>query len=317
MKGWNSMAHRTRLSERRHADRRSRMSGTSGKRATQKGRRTEAAFVTGPLRVLTSIGPFLLFGLALVSAGLVVALTAGHVAVGRAATATVTGPQRAGAAPVATGPAGTTWIPLRSQAPGDVQAAARQSALFQAHQADGGDHEQDLSRLGAPVLVHAVQPPNGTSAYTWPDVYVLPILDTAGNTVAAAELELNPPHTAVHVTSIVTYAQPRPQGSVARQSAAVAVSTLAARQHIALRPGTTPQLVYFPLDANFQNAQNAQNAQSAGSSQWTAGGTFPADPAWLVMGTDGLQRLVGVDGSIHLVSQLPIRAYSGTSNAAW
>lgn len=218
-------------------------------------------------------------------------------AVGRAA---VSGPQGTGAAPVAAGAADTTWIPLRSQAPGDILVAARQSPLFQAHRADGGDHEQDLSRLGLPVLVHAVRPPNGTSAYTWPDVYVLPILDAAGSTVAAAELELNPAHTAVHVTSIVTYAQPRPHGGIARQSSAAAVSMLATRQHIALRPGTTPQLVYFPLDARFQNAQRV------GSGAWTAGGTFPADPAWLVMGADGLQRLVGVDGSVHLVSQLPM-----------
>ena len=296
------MAHWARVSNSRHADRRY---GTSGKRAARKGHRAEASFFTRPLRALASIGPFLLFGLALVSAGVVVTLAAGHVAVGRAA---VTGLQGTGATPLVAGPAGTavpagtTWIPLRSQAPGDVQAAARQSALFQAHRADEGDHEHDLSRLGTPVLVHTVQPPNSTSAgaYVWPDVYVLPILDSAGNTVAAAELELNPAHTAVHVTSIVTYAQPRPQGSVARQSSAAAVSTLATRQHVALRPGTRPQLVYFPLDARFQTGQNA------GSDAWTAGGTFPADPAWLVMGADGLQRLVGVDGSVHLVSQLPM-----------
>jgi hypothetical protein len=297
------MAHRARSSARRHADYRSGRSRRFGKQAARKGRRTATSFVTRPLRALTSVGPFLLFGLALVTTGLVVALAARHVAVGRAAMSAITGPQRTGrasTAPVAAGAAGMTWIPLRSQAPGDILAAARQSPLFQAHRADEGDHEQDLSRLGQPVLVHAVQPSNRTSAYAWPDVYVLPILDAAGNTVAAAEVELNPAHTAVHVTSIVTYAQPRPHGSIARQSSATAVSTLAAQQHVALRLDTTPQLVYFPLDARFQNAG------SAGSGAWTAGGTFPADPAWLVMGADGLQRLVGTDNSVYLVSQLPM-----------
>jgi hypothetical protein len=193
------------------------------------------------------------------------------------------------------------WISLRSTAPADVLAAARQSSMFQEDQSSGGDHITNLSRLGTPVLVRALQPAEAIAGQ-FPDFYVVPILDASGAATDAAELALNQAHTAIQVIAIVTYSQPHADGAIARMTAATAVTAVGAQQHTALRPGTTPQLVYFPADAN---------AQETGQVTWTGGGEFPADPMWLVPGTDGRDHLVGVDGRTYTPEQLPMIKVGG------
>ncbi len=79
---------------------------------------------------------------------------------------------------------------------------------------DAGDHAHDLSRLGTPVFVRTLQ--LAGNGRIWPDYYVVPILDANGAATDAAELELNPAHTAIHVVAIATYAQPHAAGVIAR-----------------------------------------------------------------------------------------------------
>lgn len=188
------------------------------------------------------------------------------------------------------------WIPLRSKAPSDILAAARQSSLFQENLSGSGDHVSNLSRLGTPVFVRALQPP-GAVAGQYPDFYVVPILDASGAATDAAELALNPTHTAVHVIAIVTYSKPHTHGAISSLSAAMAVAAVKAQQHSTLRPNAALQLVYFPADAV---------AFETGSVKWTGGGVFPADPIWLVPGSDGRDHLVGVDGRAYYLQQLPM-----------
>lgn len=187
------------------------------------------------------------------------------------------------------------WIPLRSNAPADILAAARQSSLFQQNTAGGGDHVSDLSRLGAPVLVLAIQP-SGAAAGVYPDFYVVPILDASGSATDAAELALNPTRTAIQVIAIVTYSQPRPHGAIPRVPESAALAMVKAQQ-AALRAGSSAQLVYFPADAT---------AQETGQVTWNGGGEYPADPIWLVPGADGRDYVVGVDGRAYSPSQLPL-----------
>jgi hypothetical protein len=40
---------------------------------------------------------------------------------------------------------------------------------------------------------------------------------------------------------------------------------------------------------------------------WPGGGEFPADPIWLMPGTDGRHYLVGDDGRTYAPEQLPMR----------
>lgn len=186
-------------------------------------------------------------------------------------------------------------MPLKSTAAGDVVAAARQSALFRNHQT-AGDGAHDLSHLGAPVFVRALRPA-GMDVSDAPDFYVIPVLDTTGATTDAAELELNPQHTAIHVIAIVSYNTPRPSGAIAQMRAEDAIA-LAARANVAPLRAAPPALVYFPADAT---------AQQTGQIVWRAGGEFPADPLWLVTGGDGRSRVIGEDGAIYTLDQLPMQ----------
>jgi len=192
------------------------------------------------------------------------------------------------------------WIALRSTAPSDIIAAARSSTLFREQRSGTGDHMQDLSRLGTPVLVQPLQPSAtlGGQTVVYPDFYVLPILNAAAATTDAAELELNPAHTAIHAIALVTYTQPRPQGRIALLQARDALANVAARAHVSPRAGSQPRLVYLPLDAQ---------AQAMGQLVWKAGGELPADPLWLVPGADGQEHLAGNDGNVYLPSQVPVQ----------
>lgn len=187
------------------------------------------------------------------------------------------------------------WIALRSTSAADIIAAARQSSLFRQNTSGGGDHVSDLSRLGTPALVLAIQPP-GATVGQFPDFYVVPILNASGAATDAAELALNSSHTAIQVIAIVTYSQPHPHGAIPRvpQSTALADATA---QHAALRAGSSAQLVYFPADAT---------AQETGKVTWNGGGEYPADPIWLVPGANGRDTLVGADGRVYNSDQLPM-----------
>jgi hypothetical protein len=188
------------------------------------------------------------------------------------------------------------WIPLRSTAPTDIIAAARQSDLFRHNMADGGDHVADLSRLGTPVYVQAIQP-RGAAAGQYPDFYVIPVLNSAGAVTDAAELQLNRAHKAIHVIAIATYAQPRPSGALTAMSSANALAALKGQRHLAARQGSVPTLAYFPGDAA---------AQETGQVTWTGGGEFPADPIWLMPGANGHDYIAGTDGRVYDVNQLPM-----------
>jgi hypothetical protein len=195
----------------------------------------------------------------------------------------------------------SAWIPLRSSASADILAAVRQSTLFAENRSDSGDHAHDLTRLGSPVFVQAMQPAGTTApadaGAVWPDFFVIPILDVQGNTTDAAEAQLNPAHTALHVIAIVTYTHSRPAGTVTAVTMADAVAAVATQAHTTVRAGSQPRLVYVPIDAA---------AQETGKIVWTAGGESPTDPLWLISGADGHDRVVGDDGRLYTVAQVPV-----------
>ncbi len=247
-------------------------------------------------RISTFLGnaAFLLLGLAVVGLGAALMLMNQRPSSGSAASGSVANQAESRMANTQT----TTgdWIPLRSKAPADIIAAARQSSLFQQNLTGNGDHVTNVSRLGAPLLVGALQPA-GAAAGQYPDFYIVPILNTSGAATDAAELELNPTHTAIQVIAIVTYSQPHEHGAIARMTAAASIKAVQAQHHSALRSNTAPRLIYFPADAA---------SQGTGQVTWTGGGEFPADPIWLIPGSDGRNHLAGEDGRAYYQDQLPM-----------
>jgi hypothetical protein len=185
-------------------------------------------------------------------------------------------------------------IPLASQSPSDIIAAARKSTLFTVDRSGNGDYVKDLSRLGIPQLIQALHMPGKASA---PDYYDIPIFDGTGATIAVAQLQLDAAHTSIIVAAITTYAQPLPHDTLTHMSSAAAVSAVQARRHIGLQTGRQPRLVYFPGD---------RAAEATGKITWVAGGQMPYDPIWAVPGADGKDYIVGDDGQVYTLDQLPL-----------
>lgn len=190
----------------------------------------------------------------------------------------------------------TQWIPLKSQAPGDIIAAARTSPMLAMptgdNQAGNGDYLHDLSHLDTPVLIRAIA---GVHAAA-PDYYDVPVLNASHQIVGVILLELNPSHTAISVTDIVTYPSPHPAGALSRLTEQQAVQSVQTHVHVGLRSGASPYLVYFPPD---------YQAEETGKLTWVSGGQSPYDPIWLVPGADNHDHVVGTDGQVYDVSQLP------------
>jgi len=194
----------------------------------------------------------------------------------------------------ATANTGSGWIQLASDTPGAVIAAARKTTLFTMDRSGNGDYLKDLSHLENPVLVLALHP---AGSIVMPDYYIIPIDDKSGVIVGAAELALNPTHTAIQLTSIITYSSPRPHGQMAHVGMSAAQADVAGQQHVAMKSGAQPQLVYVPIDAG---------ALETGQVTWTGGGLYPADPIWMIPGADGQDHIVGTDGHAYSMSSVPV-----------
>jgi hypothetical protein len=196
-----------------------------------------------------------------------------------------------GAAPTSSGP---QWIALKSEAPGDILAAVRQSRLFNVNRSENGDYLKDLSHLDVPRLVTELRLSASSQGI---DCYVVPILDRSGNTVGAAVAWLNPAHTATYVGYIRAYDAPLLAWTGTLPSSAQAVRITQVHHHIGLRAAAQPRLVYFPFDFH---------GRWAGTVKWNAGGEGPDTPVWLVPGADGKDHVVGADGHAYYVRELPI-----------
>jgi hypothetical protein len=193
----------------------------------------------------------------------------------------------------ATVDAGSGWIHITSDSPDAIIAAAHKTTLFNVNRSSDGDY-LDISRLETPILVRAL---STTGSIVMPDYYVIPIDNAAGEIAGAAELALNSTHTAIQLTSIITYSSPRPHGEVARVRLSAAQADLSSQHHVMLRSGAEAQLIYVPIDAT---------ALESGEITWNGGGLYPADPIWLIPGADGEDHVVGVDGQAYNASSVPI-----------
>lgn len=262
------------------------MKTTTNKTARRHGRQPRSR-AGSAARWLTAHSPFLLLALAVLFGLGVMALAGNRGATAGSAPSAPDAPRTTTSGTATALPAG--WIRLASHSPADILAAARQSPLLQTGSSDGGDHPTDFSRLGTPVLVRALR----TAQFgAMPDFYVVPVLNAAGQTTDAVELQLDAGHTAVNVIAVVTYTQPRPAGRVASLAPSAALAAVSSQHHVALRASAQPTLVYIPMDT------------SAGQ-VWTAGGASPVDPVWMVPGADGQSHVVGSDGKAYYLRDLP------------
>lgn len=187
---------------------------------------------------------------------------------------------------------GPGWIPLVSEQPADVLTAMKSISLFHMNLNDNGDHIHDLSHLGTPLLVRALQPVGAKVS----DYYVLPVLNTAGATSDVLEYELNTERSALRFVTVVSYMKPFANGIV-QFSAAQASSAIQTQRRVIAKAGAQPYLVFFPTNAS---------ARQDGTVIWNGGGDAPDNPIWMIPGEDGVNYLLGNDGKVYAQKDLPI-----------
>ncbi len=98
-------------------------------------------------------------------------------------------------------PPGAQWIPLASQSPSDVIAAAKQSTTFQ-NSASGQGDSIDVSHLGTPVYVLGLSTSYSSAL---PALYDIPLLGAGSAVIGAIVCELNPTGTAISVLSFRSF----------------------------------------------------------------------------------------------------------------
>jgi hypothetical protein len=165
-------------------------------------------------------------------------------------------------------------------------------SLFHMNLNDNGDHIHDLSHLGTPLLVRALQPVGAHVS----DYYVLPVLDTTGATSDVLEYELNADHTSLRFVTVVSYMKPFANGIV-QFSAVQASSAVQTQRHVTATADAQPYLVFFPTNAS---------ARQDGTVVWNGGGDAPDNPIWLIPGVDGVNYVLGNDGKVYAQRDLPI-----------
>ncbi|HKT37585.1 MAG TPA: hypothetical protein VJR48_04390, partial [Ktedonobacterales bacterium] len=168
----------------------------------------------------------------------------------------------------------------------------KQTWIFNIDLSDGGDHIHDLSHLGTPLLVRGLAPQGIAIA----DYYVLPIMDAHGVITDIGEFELNVTHTALRFAATTSFDGRYP---IVRQSPGAAITAVRVQRHVAMKPGTQPYLVFFPIDAY---------DLETGKVVWKAGGLWPGEPLWLVPGSDGQNYLYGNDGKVYAQREIPMSA---------
>lgn len=188
------------------------------------------------------------------------------------------------------------WVPLRSEAPADVLAAAESTIDYQS-EITANDPAGQGMRMGTPATPVLVKPYR--SDVNLPEEWLIPVVNHAGTPIVMMEFDYDPvryrlgpggfgamggdPFYATHPFPAV--------------SADAAIAAVQRERHVALLPGYGPELIYFPPD---------HLGFIMGKNNWASGGTAPLDPIWRVPGTDGRWYYVDHDGHSHLGSEIPV-----------
>lgn len=194
------------------------------------------------------------------------------------------------------------WVSLKSTAPADVRAAARDSRTYQtvlAAPQSGLGHELQVGALGTPVLVHVYHPTNGAT-----DVWVVPVLDPAApgaHVVGLLDFAYDATNMRMRALTFAgpfqpgdpEYGQPFP-----RTTASQATARFSAAHASLVASAGQPELVYFSANLDKIAGPNP-------TVQWTGGGQFPDLAVWRIPAA-GADYLVGLDNKVYAANQAPL-----------
>lgn len=187
------------------------------------------------------------------------------------------------------------WVPLRSEAPGDVLAVLTHNKMFLTVESRYGQVGSDL-----PVLVHPFNPQNLGSDYYRDDHWILPVRDAQGLECGLLDFVYDRAHQAIRPSSFIMLQKrdPRYGRAFPYVSSSGAQAALNNARHMGLLSATAPELSFFPLAADYWGPEATRH--------WTGGGASPMDPMWLLQGADGHTYFVGSDLHVQTQNNLPL-----------
>jgi hypothetical protein len=156
-------------------------------------------------------------------------------------------------------------------------------------------------RLDLPALVHLLVSRGGSDYWT-SDHWVASARNDAGSEVGVFDFVYDRSQHRIRFADYGTLqpSDPRYGHAFPYSTPESVVQRVAAERHLSAKAGTVPELVFFPADPA------ALGLIQGATPLWTAGGAYPTDPIWLVVGADGHNYFVGKDSHVHEQSELPV-----------
>lgn len=184
------------------------------------------------------------------------------------------------------------WIAFPDTSP----QAARQ--LFT--DAPSVSHDPDIvPSPGTPLLVHPIGMRTGVDANDCPH-WLIPDYDAAGHLVEIADFIYDYPTSGCVSPTLVASCRTIPaRNPFPYLSAAQATALLRQVRGVGVASDPAPELVYLPIDVGMPE-------QPGPAANWRGGGVTPADPVWLLAGSDGQDYIVGTELRVYTLRDLPL-----------
>lgn len=187
------------------------------------------------------------------------------------------------------------WVAVGSASPSSVAAAIMGSRDYAAISAQYG-----CGALDTPALVRAYGAHTGVDYYD-DDHWVVSVRDATGMRCGLFDFVYDRAHQRARFSS---YGVLTPQDPHARQAfpyiaSSAAQGKLQSQRKLSLRPGTQPELIFFPIDPSFPTLTSPVH-------KWAGGGNSAMNPMWHLVGTDGRDYFVGANLGLYTQQDLPI-----------
>lgn len=159
-------------------------------------------------------------------------------------------------------------------------------------------------QTNTPMLVHPYGPvAAGASDYFLDDHWVVAVNNAQGQECGIFDFVYDSAHNRIRFSSYSVisprdtefYGKPFPF-----TSATSAETQVHSAARVTLMSGAAPELIFFPEAWTWKTTGAPKN--------WTAGGTSPMDPIWLMPGADGQSYFVGTNMKVYTQQELPLTA---------
>jgi hypothetical protein len=189
------------------------------------------------------------------------------------------------------------WVSVASNATSDIASVITHSSDFVSMQSRFGYTSIDI-----PTLVHAYAAHTGKNYYD-DDHWVVSVRNASGLRCGLFDFVYDRMSKQMRFSSfgVITPQDPHAQQAFPYVTVTQAQGILQSQRKLGVLAGKQPELIFFPISANFPD-------RSSPIHLWSGGGNSAMNPMWYVVGSDGQDYFVGTDLNVHNQKDLPITA---------